>query len=118
MKSMYTDFIAKYPNCAKFTNDSEAAAIFDILSKEENIVKMVEATKARLPALSACINEVETFFDSIKNPTFNLKESFPRTAVGKMVRVMEPLGYEPYGSKNMPKTLKLKYFKTATCYKK
>lgn len=119
MKSKFTDFIAEYPNCAKFADDSEASAVFDILSKEDNIIKMVDATETGIPALSACIKEVEAFFDSIKNPTFDLKEHFPRTAVGKMVKViLAPLGYEPTVSKYMPISLNLKYFSSATCYKK
>lgn len=119
MKATFDDFIAQNPNCKKYDGNPEAIHIFDnILSKEENIIAMIDASDAQKPALSACVNEVEAYYKSIPNPVFDLTDDFTKQAVGRMVKtVLEPFGYQPHKQKDMPKACLAEFITSATVYK-
>lgn len=119
MKATFNDFLKENPNCSKFANNPDAIAIFNILSKEENIIAMIDASNAGKPALSACVSEVESFFDNSNNPTIDLRDGFTRTVIGRMVKsILAPFGYEPSIQKDLPKATPAKYFTSASCYEK
>jgi hypothetical protein len=111
--------IAANPNCQKLRGNIDAEAIFNILSKDENIIAMLEISDLGKPALSACIKEIEKYFDLQKAPTFDLNEGFSKQAVGRMVKtIIKPFGYETHIQRELPKSCASKYFTSATCYRK
>lgn len=119
MKATFDDFIAENPNCSKFKGDPDAISVFDILSKDENIISMIDVSEAGKPALTACVKEIETFFENQNNPTFDLTDGFTRTAAGRMIKtVLAPFGYEVTVQKDLPKASDAKYFTSASCYEK
>lgn len=115
MKSTFSDFLLDSPNCKSLKDNKDAIAIFDILSKDENIITMIEMSEMGKPALAACVSQVEQYYDSRKFSTFNLKESFYKQSVGRMVKsIVSPFGYEPA----IPRRMSTKYFTSATSYRK
>lgn len=119
MKATFNDFLKEHPVCSKYSNNADALRIFDLLSQDQNIISMVDASEAGKPALSACVNVVEDFFDNKKDPTIDLKDDFTRTVIGRMVKtILDPFGYEPTVQKDFSKAIGAKYFKSASCYKK
>lgn len=119
MKATFSDFIAQNPNCKKFSTDPEAMYIFEeILSKDENIIAMIDATKAKKPALSACVKEVETYYRSKTKPSFDLTDDFTKQAVGRMVRtILKPFGYQTDSQKDMPKSCSADFVTSAMTYR-
>ena len=119
MKATFNDFLAENPNCSKYQGNPDAIAIFDLLSKDENIIGMIDASEAGQPALSACVHEIEDYFDSHPNPAIDLNDGFTRTAIGRMIKsILAPFGYEVTVQKDLPKATKGKYFTSASCYEK
>lgn len=118
MKASFNDFIVQNPNCKKFAADPEAKHIFEkILSKDENIIDMIDASKAKKPALSACVKEVEAYYKSISSPSFDLTNDFTKQALGRMVKtVLEPFGYQPHSQKDMPKNCSAEFVTSAMTY--
>lgn len=119
MKATFNDFIAENPNCSKFDGNPDAIAIFDLLSKDDSIIAMIDASEAGKPALAACVDETEAYFDSLTNPAIDLNDGFTRTAVGRMIKtILNPFGYEVTVQKDLPKASRGKYFTSASCYAK
>ena len=117
MKATFDDFLAENMNCSKYGNNSDAIAIFNLLSEDESIISMIDASEAGKPALAACVSAVEAYFDNSQNPTMNLTDGFTRTVVGRMVKsILGPFGYEVTIQKDLPKATKAKYFTSASCY--
>lgn len=118
MKATYNDFLLANPNCSKFASNPDAITLFDLLNEDSNIIKMIDFAERGKPALAGCVFEVETVFDGLQNPTIDLRDSFTRTVVGRMVKaVLEPFGYLPTVQKSFPKGSATKYFSSASCYK-
>lgn len=119
MKASFTDFINNNSNYIKFQNNSEAKFIFEqILSKDENIIAMIDVSELGKPALSACVLEVEEFYDNSATKEFDLTNGFTKQGLGRMVKtILEPFGYEVCGQKDMPKSLGTKYVTSASVYK-
>jgi len=119
MKAIYADFIQANPNCSKFASNRDAMVIFDFLNQDTNIIRMVDFSEMGKPALSGCVLALEAFFDQMQNPTITLADGFTRTAVGRMVKtILEPFGYRPTSQKSFPRDYVLKYFTSASCYRK
>jgi len=119
MKATFEDFLAEHRTCSNFASNADAKAIFNLMSKDENIIRMIDVTEAGRPALLGCLQEIESYYDTLANPTFKLAEMYPRTAVGRMVTtIIKPFGYEPIKQVNFSKTNKGKYFGSATRYEK
>ena len=92
--------------------------LFDKLNADENIIKMIEFSDRDKPALAACAVEIEKWYDSKVNCGVDLKLSFPKTAVGNLVKsILKPFGYKVIKQKDLPKDNRGKYFKSASCYK-
>jgi len=116
-KSTFQDFIDDNPNCKKYDGNPDAMEVFDILSLNENIVKMIDANSAGKPALTPCIKTIENFIISRPNPTIDLTDDFTKQAVGRMAKtILKPFGYKPSRQKDLPKDLNARYFKSATYY--
>ena len=86
---------------------------------DENLIAMTEMSDLNKPALAACVSEVERYFDSREASELDLRDSFSKQAVGRMVKtVLAPFGYETAIQRDMPKNSGSKYFASATCYRK
>ncbi|QIB70010.1 hypothetical protein Ami103574_12195 [Aminipila butyrica] len=118
-KASYEDFLEGSPNYRKFEGNRQGKEIFEnILSREENLIAMVEAAERGKPALSACISEVETYYEEKQIKEFDLTDNFTKQGLGRMVRTaLEPFGYQPAGQKDMPRQMGVKYVTSASTYK-
>lgn len=112
-KAAYSDFINSYSALKVLADNKDSEAIFEILSRDENIYAAIEASKKGKPALSASVDEIEEFIGGRNNNAFTLSD-FNKQAIGRMQKViLAPFGYVPNGKK---KALNSKYFSTASCY--
>jgi len=121
MKATFKDFLTEHPTCSQYANNTDAKAMFNFISEDENIISMIDVTEMGRPALLGCLREIENYFDSKKNSTFDLTDNFTRTAVGRMVAtILVPFGYKPIrdSQKSFSQTKKGKYFGSASCYEK
>ena len=119
MKAVYEDFLKDNPNCSKFAYNPDAKKIFDFLSSDDMIILMIESCEQGKPALSGCVNELETFFDGMPAPSVNFRDDFNRQVVGRMIKtILEPFGYLVTKKKDISREKKAKYFKSASCYAK
>ena len=118
MKTTFDDFIMENKNCSGYENNKDMQELFDKLNADENIIKMIEFSDRDKPALAACAVEIEKWYDSKVNCGVDLKLSFPKTAVGNLVKsILKPFGYKVIKQKDLPKDNRGKYFKSASCYK-
>ncbi len=121
MKSTFDDFIKIAPNYKKFEKSRDAKYIFEnILSKDENIILMIDLSEFNKPALCACVKEVEDYFCKKSNSDFDLNDNFTKQALGTMVKViLDSFGYKPKktnSQKEIPKSYQTKYLRSATVY--
>ena len=117
MKATYNDFLLFNPNCSGFETNNDAKKIFEFLSLDENIIKMIESADQGKPALAGCVFELENFFDTMNSNEIDFRDGFTRTVIGRMVKViLEPFGYQVTKQKDFTKTKKGKYFTSASCY--
>lgn len=114
----FSDFINDAPIYRKFEHNSEAIHIFEkILSKEENIIAMIDTSESGKPALAVCLEEVEQYYLSQSTPQFDLQNDFAKRALGAMVRViLEEFGYLKKGQKDIPKRYNSRFVTSATTY--
>ncbi len=119
MKATINDFFNEHSNCSKFIGNSHANSVFELLSRDDNIISMIDACESSKPALAPCVTELESFYDSLNTPLIDFTDGFTRTAVGRMVKtILKPFGYEVTIQKDLPKAFKGKYFTSASCYAK
>ena len=124
MKATFQDFLVENPSCSGLTDNTDAQEVFEILSTDENIIKMLELSDQNQPALAACVEELEKWHDAKTVNAFPFKskdgnENFNKTAVGRMVKtVLAPFGYEVSSRKAISQKFCSGYFTSASCYKK
>ena len=122
MKATYDDFLSENPPCRKFESDIDAQAVFHLLSQNENIIAMIDASEAGKPALTPVVSTVEGYFDTHTIGEFDPRKTFPRTVVGCMIKtILAPFGYRVLSpasraQKDLPKAAKAKYFASSSCY--
>lgn len=88
----YADFCKG--STEKWTNNTDAAAVFGFLCKPENIHNMIVMSKLGLPAISGIVKELEEGYSNL--PDFLLSEGSNRQIVGKMVKyILGQFGYVP-----------------------
>ncbi|MCX4313381.1 MAG: hypothetical protein OSJ83_05910 [Clostridia bacterium] len=117
MRATFERFIDDNPTCSKFKDNRDARRIFDIINKQENILRMMEVSEFGKPALSACVKEIEDYCESDSNTSIDLNDEFTRKAVGRMVKtVLAPYGYMVERQRDIPQKAGAKYFSTASCY--
>lgn len=118
MKATFNDFLTEHPNCSGLVDKVDAATIFNILSEDENIIKMIDYSEQGQPALSACVAVLETWYDSQNIHDFSFEEAFNKMAVGRMIKtILAPFGYEVSARKAISKKCGSKYFSAASCYR-
>lgn len=123
MKASYNDFLNENPKCGRDleTNDT-AKAIFSLLSKERNIIAMIDASDAGKPALSPVVLVVESYCTKHPSPDFDLADGQRRTVVGCMIKtILSRFGYEPIRpasrtQKELSRAIGAKYFVSGSCY--
>ena len=117
MSVSFDQFIKENPICAKFEYNKDAQAVFEILNRKSNIIKMLEISEFKKPALSVCLREIEDYYENQPHPTIDLSDDFTRNTIGRMVRmILYPYGYRVDTQKELPKKYKSKYFSSASCY--
>lgn len=123
MNASYYDFLNENPKCGRDleTNDT-AKAIFELLSRERNIIAMIDASDAGKPALSSVVLIVESYCTKHPSPDFDLADGQRRTVVGCMIKtILSRFGYEPVRpasrtQKELSRTIGAKYFVSGSCY--
>jgi len=119
MKASFEDFIKDNPTCVKFVDNKDAKEVFKILTKDANIIKMIQYSEFNKPALAACVSEIEEYIDTCKYPIINLRDDFTRQMIGRMVKtILQKYDYVVDIQKDMPKSVQSKYFSSASCYVK
>lgn len=119
MLATFSDFIAQNPNCKKFENDDDMQNVFDFLSQDYVIVKMIDASEAGKSALAPVAANVEHFFADLgKTHDNTLDDSFTKQAVGLMIKtILEPFGYVVWKQKDLPKSAAATKFQSASTYR-
>ena len=120
MKKTFKEFIEENKSFSGFENDLVAKYVFDnILSRDENLISMIECNEAGEPALCGCLNEVEKYCGINNSTQFNLLNDLSKQALGRMVRtVLLPFGYESKSQKKIPIKYNAKFVKSAMTYSK
>ncbi len=119
MKAKFNDFINENKNCSGLSENQDAKAVFNIISKDSNIIKMIQYSEFGKPALEACVIEIEGYYTNRLNPEIDLKDSFTKQAIGRMVKtILNIYGYEVDGQKDISRSISTKYFTSASCYRK
>lgn len=117
MKASYQDFLRQNSNCSRFTFDPIAQHIFSLLSQDKSIIAMIEEADQGKPALGPCIQMVESYALALTNPSFDVKDDFARSVVGRMAgSILKPFGYRATKKKDLPKRYLGQYFSCGTCY--
>ena len=123
MKATYDDFLAMNPKCGKDLIDNlKSQAIFNLLSTDENIIAMIDASEAGKPAITAVVCQVENLCSIDKSYEFDLSNEQRRTVVGCMIKtILSSFGYIPVEpatrtQKDLPKSIGAKFFKSGSCY--
>ena len=118
MKAIFNDFIVQNPNCSKFAGNSDAMLIFEILSRDASIIKMIEACEHGKPALTPLAHEIEQALLNIKDPSITFSDNFTKQAIGLMIKtILKPFGYEVYSQKSLPKDANSREFSSASVYR-
>lgn len=119
MKATFSDFLASNPNCSKYGLLSDANKIFDFLSSDEIIIKMIDSVENSKNALAGCVEELELFYYNLKSKQIDFSDGFTRTVIGRMIKtILAPFGYLPTAQKGFSKNCHVKYFSSASCYEK
>lgn len=107
------------PNYKRFHHNIEAQYIYtNILCNPKNIIAMKEACLLNKPALVPVINEIEQYFDSIHNPTFDIcSDLYARSYIGRMVSIiLNQYGFKKKSTNSVPNLANSKYFSRASKY--
>lgn len=111
------EFVKNNPTFRKYEKNVTANTILYIVSEMTNVAAMVKLSKEGKPALAACAETIESFVERSKDPALDLSDRFVRNMVGRMVsEVMALYGYRACGQKALPRSNKLKYFVSGSCY--
>lgn len=117
MKATFQDFLRQNPNCGKFDGKAEAILIFEYLSRDDSIIRMIEACDHGKPALIPLAREVEELLAAVDKPSISFEEHFTKQAVGLMIKcILKPFGYVVGDQKMLPRSCGAKQFKSASCY--
>lgn len=115
MKNTFQDFTVSAPFCRKFESNAYYQKVFDFLSQDEIIIKMIEASENERPALAACCQELEAFCKNFPSSEFKFDHETKQN-IGRMIKViLEPFGYIPNKSKGISDKIS-KQFQNASCY--
>ena len=117
MKTTFNEFLLNNTKCNKFDGNTDAIMIFDYLSKDESIIKMIVACDSGKPALSPVVHAIEELVETTPNVSISFEDKFTKQTVGTMVKsILEPFGYRPTSQKILPKSSGAQKFTSAHCY--
>jgi phage FluMu protein Com len=123
VKATYNDFLNENPKCGKdLATNANAQAIFALLSRDRNIIAMIEASEAGKPAISPVVLIIESFCTIHPAESFDLANEQRRTVVGCMIKtIISRFGYEPMRpatrtQKELSRAIGAKYFASGSCY--
>jgi len=123
MKATYSEFLKENPKCGRDLEANDTAkAVFALLSKDRNIIAMVDASDAGKPALSPVALVVESYCERCFSPEFDLANEQRRTVVGCMIKtIISRFGYDTIQpasrtQKELSRKIGAKYFVSGTCY--
>ncbi len=117
----YKDFIKNNKNCNGYKDDVGMQEIFNFLCEERNVIKMVEYSDVKKPALAAVVLELEKKFGNSKESGVDLKNEFTRTVIGRLIKyILADYGYIEPKQKDLPNEIKAqaKYFSSGSWYSK
>ena len=120
----FEEFLRSYPTYYSVANNKEMRHIFEnIVSREDNMIKMYLAVLSERPALSAISDEIESYYDSLAAPHISLANNNcgiqTKRALGSMVSmVMRPFGLTSCGQRYLPQACRRKYFTCGSVYQK
>ena len=120
MKTSFQKFIDENHSYNGLSNNLVAKHVFEnILSRDENIIAMIDCNNSGKPAICGCLQEVENYCAANATPDFNLGLSFIKQAIGRMVAsILEPFGYESFSQKRIPNEFNAQYIRSAMTYAK
>lgn len=117
MKTTFAEFINMNTNCNKFADNADAKQIFDFLSSDDSIIRMIESADMGKPALTPVIREVERMIENKPDATISFNDNFTKQTVGLMARaILMPFGYAVTVQKSFPKSIGEGKFTSASCY--
>lgn len=117
MMANFNDFMIENPNCSKFFELADVKELFELISKDENIIKMIEKSDAKKSALLGCLAEIEEWYEKKESCEIDLHDDFTKTMVGRMIKtILAPFAYYPVKQKDIPAAYSKKYFASASCY--
>jgi len=123
MKATYSEFLKENPKCGRdLEANNTAKAVFTLLSKDRNIIAMVDASDAGKPALSPVALVVESYCERHFSPEFDLANEQRRTVVGCMIKtILSRFGYDTIQpasrtQKELSRKIGAKYFVSGSCY--
>lgn len=115
MKATFENFVSSAPFCKKFEKNFYYQQVFDFLSEDETIIKMIEASENGRPALAACCQELEKQCKNFPESEFTFNNETKQN-IGRMIKIiLEPFGYIPNSTKGIPNQISTQ-FKNASCY--
>lgn len=129
MLKSFADFLSEPHRYKNICDNAEMEHIFtNILSREENIIKMINCIAHNITPVAICAKEIEKYLASISNPTVTLDRSINevkadnyRQAIGAMVAfILKPFGYEKIqgGNRPIPATYKGEHLFSGARYEK
>lgn len=129
MLNSFSDFIAVAHRYKNFCDNPEMRHIYTkILSREDSLIKMINAIEYNITPVAICAKEVEAFIGSLSNSIVTLDRNLDekradkyRQAVGAMVALLlEPFGYQKIagGNRPIPANYKGIYLFSGARYKK
>lgn len=129
MLNSFSGFLSGSHRYKNICDNMEMEHIFtNILSREENIIKMVNAIEHDITPVSVCTKEIEEYLSLIPNPSITLdrnidtaKADIFRQAIGAMIAyILQPFGYEkiPGGNRPIPSAYKGKHLYSGARYAK
>ena len=116
MKATHNDFLMENPTCTSAGSGVAAQKVFELLSQDDNIIAMIDASEQGQPALTPCVWQIESCLLECDAADFDVKENITRQTVGCMAKtILRPFGYRVVKQKNLPKGTG-QYFASASCY--
>jgi hypothetical protein len=117
----FSDFIRSRSFNVNVKESLTAQKVYeDIIWRDDVRIKMVELTDAGIPALAACVGEIEELCSS-DDSDLDLTNMQIRTTIGRMVAAaLEPYGYTSKGEgaklARLPYSVGSKYFTKAKVF--
>ena len=111
MLNRFNDFLSAPHRYKNLCNNIEMEHIYtNILSKEENIIKMISVIGNDITAISVCAKEIEEYLSTLTNSDITIDRNIDvakadnyRQAIGAMIAfILQPFGYEKIKGRNRP----------------